>query len=82
MSTHAGCSDLAAATGIYLTDVRAKREPYDLLAPDSLARAELQVTFDRIATRLPGLHMTADVEALPWRTSALVTAPARLPVAW
>jgi cytochrome P450 len=47
-----------------------------------LARAELQVTFDRIATRLPGLHMTADVEALPWRTSALVTAPARLPVAW
>ena len=22
------------------------------------------------------------VETLPWRTSALVTAPARLPVAW
>jgi cytochrome P450 len=32
MSTHAVGSDLAAATGIYLTDVRAKREPYDLLA--------------------------------------------------
>ena len=47
-----------------------------------LARAELQVTFDRIARRLPGLHLTADVETLPWRTSALVTAPARLPVAW
>ncbi len=47
-----------------------------------LARVELEVAFDRIARRLPGLRLTTDVADLTWRTTTLVMAPAALPVAW
>ena len=47
-----------------------------------LARVELEVAFDRIARRLPGLRLTTDVADLTWRTTTLVMAPAALPVTW
>ena len=47
-----------------------------------LARAELEVAFDRIVRRLPDLHLTTDVADLTWRTTTLVMAPAALPAAW
>ena len=47
-----------------------------------LARAELQITLERIVRLLPDLRLDAELEELPWRTTTLVMAPSRLPVAW
>lgn len=47
-----------------------------------LARSELQVTFERVVRRLHDLRLTVPVDELPWRTTTLVMAPARLPCSW
>jgi cytochrome P450 len=47
-----------------------------------LARAELQVTIDRVVRRMPELELDGAIEDLTWRTTNLVMAPAALPVTW
>jgi len=47
-----------------------------------LARAELEVAFDRLVRRMPDLHMTTSMESLTWKTTTLVMAPSALAVAW
>lgn len=47
-----------------------------------LARAELQVTVDRIVRRMPDLRLVGTIDDLTWRTTNLVMAPAELPVRW
>ena len=47
-----------------------------------LARAELQIALERLVLRLPDLQLLVEAEALPWRTTPLVVAPAALPVGW
>ena len=48
----------------------------------SLARTEVRVALSRLFTRLPDLRLTCDPGELPYRQSALITAPAELPVSW
>jgi cytochrome P450 len=47
-----------------------------------LARAELQVTIDRVVSRMPDLRLVGSLDELTWRTTNLVMAPAALPVTW
>ena len=48
----------------------------------SLARAEVEIALTALAGRLPGLRLAAAPADLPYRESALITAPAELPVSW
>lgn len=48
----------------------------------SLARAEIQIALSTLIRRLPGLRLAAEPTDLPYRESALITAPAELPVTW
>ena len=48
----------------------------------SLARVEVQIALRTLTSRLPGLRLDAAPSELPYRDSALITAPAELPVSW
>ena len=48
----------------------------------SLARVEVQIALTALTSRLPGLRLDAEPSELPYRDSALITAPAELPVSW
>ncbi|MER8184579.1 cytochrome P450 [Kitasatospora sp. NPDC094015] len=47
-----------------------------------LARMELELGLHTLARRLPGLRLTAPVEAIAWRTGLLTRSPSALEVAW
>lgn len=46
----------------------------------ALARAELQIAFDTLLRRLPGLRLAN--EDVPWRRHHIITGPSRLEVTW
>ena len=48
----------------------------------SLARAEIQIALTTMIDRLPGMKLAVEPSELPWRESALITAPDELPVTW
>ncbi|MGC5346899.1 cytochrome P450 [Streptomyces sp. DT24] len=47
-----------------------------------LARLELQVALERVATRMPGLRLGVPVEKLRWRSKEFFSGLRELPVAW
>lgn len=48
----------------------------------NLVRAELQVTFDTLFRRLPGLRIDGDADAVEFRYHSLFFGPVELPVTW
>nr|CEL15587.1 putative cytochrome P450 hydroxylase [Kibdelosporangium sp. MJ126-NF4]CTQ98251.1 putative cytochrome P450 hydroxylase [Kibdelosporangium sp. MJ126-NF4] len=48
----------------------------------NLARAELEIAYRRLLTRLPDLRVAADVDALPYKYPAQIFGVERLPVQW
>ena len=48
----------------------------------NLARAEIQIALEVLTRRLPNLRLSVDPVELAWSDSALVVAPAVLPVEW
>ncbi|REE97165.1 cytochrome P450 [Thermomonospora umbrina] len=46
----------------------------------NLARMELQVAFETLATRLPSLHLAAPATTVPWIGEALIHRPVSVPV--
>lgn len=48
----------------------------------SLARVEVQIALSALTARLPELRLDTAPSELPYRDSALITAPAELPVSW
>jgi len=48
----------------------------------NLARVELQIVFDTLLRRVPGLRLAADVDDLPFKTDASVYGLYRMPVTW
>lgn len=47
-----------------------------------LARLELQIVFDSLFARFPGLKLAAPVDELPFKNDALIYGVYRLPVTW
>ena len=47
-----------------------------------LARIELQVTFETLLRRFPGLRMAVPAEQIGWRLGGLTRCPQSLPVSW
>ena len=47
-----------------------------------LARLELRMAYQSLLTRLPGLHLAGDVDALRFKHDALVYGPQALPIDW
>jgi cytochrome P450 len=48
----------------------------------NLARAELQIVFDTLFRRIPGLKLAAPIEELPFKQDASIYGLYRLPVTW
>jgi cytochrome P450 len=48
----------------------------------NLARVELQIVFDTLLARVPGLRLAADVSEIPFKDDAFVYGARELPVTW
>jgi cytochrome P450 len=48
----------------------------------NLARAEMEIVFDTLVRRVPGLRLAADVADLPFKTDAAIYGVYHLPVTW
>jgi cytochrome P450 len=48
----------------------------------NLARVELQIVFDTLFRRIPGLRLAAPVDEIPFKTDAVIFGAYELPVTW
>jgi cytochrome P450 len=48
----------------------------------NLARLELQIVFDRLFARIPGLELAVPAEELPYKDDAAIYGVYQLPVTW